>query len=250
MNVGARLIVAAVLVCVCAGCGARSHTVPSDTSPPSDGDPLESFNRKIFWFNDKVDTYVLVPVAKGWDKIMPTRVKGSIGNFFLNLRFPIVAGNDLLQGKLKSTAEDLGRFAVNTTVGVLGFFDPATGWGLEQHYEDFGQTLGYWGLPPGPYLVLPFLGPSSPRDTVGFIGDSFSRVYPFFIDFIYVVAGDALNIVNGRAVSLKEVEQIKEASLDYYVAVRNAWVQHRDQLVHDRGGMSEQQKQELYETDY
>src|SRR5262249_58556848 len=127
-----------------------------------------------------------------------------------------------------------GRFLVNTTVGVAGFFDPATGWGMEQHNEDFGQTLGYWGVPPGPYLVLPFFGPSDPRDTVGLVADSFSRVYPYFIDFVYTFSASGTDIVNTRSQVLTEVDQAKAASLDYYVAVRNAYEQRRDALVHDR----------------
>ena len=134
-------------------------------------DPLECVNRKIFWFNDKVDVYVLAPVARGWEKVSPHCVRTSVSNFFGNLRFPIVTVNDLLQGKVKDGASDVGRFGVNTTVGVLGLFDPASGWGLVKHDEDFGQTLGVWGVPPGAYLVLPLLGPSDPRDAAGFAVD-------------------------------------------------------------------------------
>ena len=120
-------------------------------------------------------------------------MKQCVSNFFQNLRFPIVTGNDVLQAKPLAAASDVGRFVVNTTVGVAGFLDPATGWGLEQHNEDFGQTLGYWGVPPGPYLVLPFFGPSNPRDAVGLAADSFSTVYPYFIDYVYTVSANATN---------------------------------------------------------
>ena len=136
----------------------------------------------MFWFNDKVDVYVLAPVASGWEKVSPRCVRTSVSHFFGNLRFPIVAVNDLLQGKVKDSASDVGRFAVNTTVGVLGFFDPALHWGRIEHQEDFGQTLGVWGVPPGPYLVLPLLGPSDPRDAAGFAVDYALAVTPFFID--------------------------------------------------------------------
>ena len=110
-------------------------------------------NRKVFWFNDRLDVYVLEPVAKGWNHVASKPVQRSVSNFFTNLRSPIVVVNDLLQGKVKNGASDVGRFAVNTTIGVLGFFDRATPLGLEQHVEDFGQTLGWWGVPAGPYLV-------------------------------------------------------------------------------------------------
>lgn len=212
----------------------------------SDHDPLEGMNRKIFWFNDQVDTYVLVPVATGWDTIAPARVQRCVSNFFRNLRFPIVAGNNLLQAKPLAAASDIGRFVVNTTVGVAGFFDPATGWGLEQHDEDFGQTLGYWGVPPGPYLVLPFFGPSDPRDTVGLAADSFSGVYPYFIDYIYTFSARSVDLVNARALALKDVRQVKAAALDYYSAVRNGYEQRRDALVHDRKGLSQEEQQDLY----
>jgi phospholipid-binding lipoprotein MlaA len=212
-------------------------------------DPIEPFNRGVFWFNEQVDGYVLKPVAQGWDWLLPNRVKKSVANFFQNLRFPIVAVNDLLQFKLVRTASDIGRFAVNTTAGVLGFFDPATDWGLEEHNEDFGQTLGYWGVPPGPYLVLPFFGPSDPRDAVGLAADSFSTVYPFFVPIYYTLGAAAVNVVNSRALVLRDVEQLKEASLDYYAAVRNAYRQRRAALVSDETGMSPQQQEDLYNVE-
>jgi phospholipid-binding lipoprotein MlaA len=226
-------------------------TAASEPSERSDRDPLENMNRKIFWLNDTVDTYVLAPVATAWDTIAPARVKQCLSNFFQNLRVPIVAGNNLLQAKPVAAASDVGRFVVNATFGVAGFFDPATTWGLEQHNEDFGQTLGYWGVPPGPYLVLPFFGPSDPRDTVGLVADAFSRVYPFFIDYVYSFGAGAGDVVNARARVLKDVREAKAASLDYYSALRNAYEQRRDALVHDRKGMSEEQQRDLYniETD-
>jgi phospholipid-binding lipoprotein MlaA len=215
----------------------------------SNHDPLEGYNRGMFWFNDKVDVYVIEPVATVWDKIMPDPVQRSIRNFFGNLRFPIVAGNALLQAKFKQAASDVGRFAVNTTVGVAGFFDPATGWGLPAHDEDFGQTLGYWGTPPGPYLVLPFLGPSDPRDTVGLVADSFSTVYPFFIAYYYTFGARAIDLVNTRAYYLQQIKEAKAASIDYYSAVRNAYVQRRKRLVNDETGISEKEAEYLYNID-
>jgi phospholipid-binding lipoprotein MlaA len=124
-----------------------------------DYDPAESFNRKMFWFNDKADVYVLEPVAKGWDFIVPGRVQTSLSNFFRNLSFPVVFINSALQAKPHAAATELARFMANTTFGLAGFFDPATSWGMAWQEEDTGQTLGYWGIPAGPYLVLPFLGP-------------------------------------------------------------------------------------------
>ncbi|HUI27875.1 MAG TPA: VacJ family lipoprotein [Candidatus Kryptonia bacterium] len=233
-------------------CAALAHIAAADSTArtaPSNHDPIEPFNRAIFWFNDQIDTYVLVPVAKGYDKITPNRVKQCLSNFFTNLRFPLSAGNDLLQGKLSATASDVGRFAVNTTVGLAGFFDPATDWGLVFHDEDFGQTLGYWGVPAGPYLVLPFWGPSNIRDGVGLAGDAFSTVYPWFIPFYYSIGAQGVRTINGRSLVLREVEQLKEASVDYYSAVRNAYGQRRQSLIEDRTGMSQQEQEDLYNVE-
>jgi phospholipid-binding lipoprotein MlaA len=231
-------------VCWSAGCAATRAPVP-----PENHDPLEGMNRRIFWFNDHVDLYVLEPVAKGWDKIASDAVKKSVSNFFQNLRFPIIAVNNLLQGKPVESASDVGRFAVNTVVGMFGLFDPATEWGLTQHNEDFGQTLGCWGVPPGPYLVLPFFGPSNPRDTVGLVTDSLCAVYSYFIPIEYTVGARGVDVVNNRALVLREVRQIKQASFDYYVAVRNAYNQHRAALISDQKEMSQQEQEDLYQTE-
>jgi phospholipid-binding lipoprotein MlaA len=214
----------------------------------ADNDPIEPVNRAIFWFNDKVDVYVLEPVATGYDKITPNRVKRCVSNFFQNLRFPIDTVNNLLQGKVAFAATHVGRFVVNTTIGVAGFFDPASSWGLPAHTEDFGQTLGYWGVPPGPYLVLPLWGPSNPRDTVGLGVDSAMAVYPWLVAIQYTLSSRVVDIINTRSQVLKEVRQVKEASLDYYVAVRNAYVQRRRILVHD-AIETPAQEEDLYNVD-
>ena len=244
----AAMILVTVLCIGAAGRSARgAETEPS--AEQRDSDPIESVNRKIFWFNDQVDIYVLEPIATGYDTITPKPVQKSITNFFENLRFPIVASNNLLQGKVKSAASDVARFGVNTTVGVLGFFDPASHWGLEAHDEDFGQTLGFWGVPPGPYLVLPFLGASNPRDAVGLAVDSVAAVYPWFVDLQYTASAYTVRVVNARAQVLKEVAQAKGAALDYYVLVRNAYRQHRQALVNDRAEMSKQEEEDLYQVE-
>jgi phospholipid-binding lipoprotein MlaA len=214
--------------------------------PASPGDPIEPVNRGVFWFNDKLDVYVFEPAARGWDWLMPDVVQRSVANFFDNIRFPVVAVNDLLQGKVVACGSDIGRFAINTTVGVLGFMDPAAGWGLEKHDEDFGQTLGVWRIPPGPYLVLPLLGPSNPRDTVGLVGDSFAAVYPWFVPWYYTIGPRAVDTVNFRSQMLDAVREAKRASVDYYAFVRDAYVQRRKRQVVDRTEMSEEEQEELY----
>jgi phospholipid-binding lipoprotein MlaA len=230
-----------VLLVVLAAPGfAQMETLPS--GPPAkpqevqasvENDPIESINRKIFWFNDNLDVYVLEPVAKGWHWVLPDRVETSVTNFFYNLRFPIHTLNDLLQGKFKDAGIDVGRFLVNTTVGVAGFFDPATGWGLPLHWEDFGQTLGWWGVGPGPYVVLPILGPSDLRDGGGLIVDSAASVTPFFVDTYILLGARAVEIVNTRALYLEEVRKAKESAFDYYVFVRNAYLQRRLGYIND-----------------
>jgi phospholipid-binding lipoprotein MlaA len=204
------------------------------TGSGADYDPWQRMNRGIFWFNDQADQYVLEPVAKGWDVIMPEPAETSISNFFGNLRFPVVMLNDLLQGKPGDAAIDVGRFMVNTTFGIGGLFDPATIWGLQRHNEDFGQTLGVWGVPPGPYLVLPLLGPSNPRDTAGIPVDWVFSVTPLFLSSFWWTGAGVINIVNARAQIIDEVQQAKEASLDYYVFVRNAYYQRRAAQVRDQ----------------
>jgi phospholipid-binding lipoprotein MlaA len=212
-----------------------------------DYDPIEPFNRKIFWFNDKADVYFLEPVAKGWDFAVPNDVQTMFSNFFKNLAFPVVFFNSALQAKPHAAATELARFMANTTFGFAGFFDPATRWGLERREEDTGQTLGTWGVPGGPYLVLPFYGPSNIRDTVGLAGDSLFGVYTFFIIPYVTVGTNAVRVVNYRSLLLDEVRNAKKASLDYYVFVRNAYLQHREALIADDVLASEED--DLYEIE-
>lgn len=212
----------------------------------SEHDPIEGFNRKIFWFNDKLDVWVLEPVAEAWDFVAPRRVQTSLWNFFHNLRFPIDTLNDLLQAKPIDGGKDVARFGINTTVGILGFFDPATGWGFPASEEDFGQTLAYWGVPSGPYLVLPVLGPANPRDAAGIAVDYAFAVTPFFVDELILLGARVAETVNMRSLFLQEVRDLREASFDYYIAIRNAYVQRRRTLVEERGEEPPQQPDELY----
>ena len=143
-------------------------------------DPLEPINRAIFSFNNVADRIILEPAAKGYKKL-PSPIQSGIGNFLSNLKMPLVIINQLLQGQGKNAVESSGRFVVNTTAGIFGLIDVAADLGLEQQQEDFGQTLGYWGFESGPYVVLPFLGPSSLRDTIAQIPDAFLGGL-FFVD--------------------------------------------------------------------
>lgn len=211
-----------------------------------DNDPIESVNRGVFWFNDKMDVYLLEPVARGWDYVAPERLQQCVSNFFDNVRFPVVAINNALQGKFVPAASDVGRFVVNTTAGLAGFFDPASDLGLERHQEDFGQTLGVWGVPPGPYLMVPVMGPFTLRDGVGYFVDIPLAVYPLFSTWIYTLGPRILDTVNWRAQSLETVARAKEASLDYYAFVRNAYLQRREALIHDREEVPQEHEDDLY----
>ena len=223
MRLSARAVIAAALTVGIAWAHADADA----------GDPWETMNRGIFRFNESADRWLFEPIAKGVDFVMPDPVERSIRKFFENSMFPIRFLNDLLQAKPASAVEDLARFVVNTTVGVAGFFDPATDLGLEDHREDFGQTLGYWGIPPGPYLVLPLLGPSNPRDTIGLVADSFTLVYPYFVPVYVPYAISVGQKLNWRSLMLDDIEAEREAALDYYVFVQNVYVSYRENQVRD-----------------
>lgn len=224
----------------------RRPEEPAAEATSGDGDPIEGFNRGVFWFNDQVDIYVLEPTARGWHWLLPDPVERSVSNFFQNVRFPVFFANDVLQGKLQDAGVDVGRFAINTTVGVLGLFDPATGWGLEANIEDFGQTLGWWGMGPGPYVVLPLLGPSNPRDVIGIIVDIPLAVYPIFAPTYVTISPRVVEVVNTRAQFLDEVEQAKSASLDYYVFVKDAYAQRRKAEIDDQAVPTGADQDDLY----
>lgn len=194
---------------------------------PGDDDPLQPWNRAMFSVNDTLDEYVLEPTARGWDFVMPHIVQRSISNFFDNLLFPIHFANNLLQGEVDRSAICVTRFAVNTTVGLGGIFDPATDLEMPIQRADFGQTLGRWGTPPGPYLVWPIWGSSNVRDTAGLLVDAYFGVQTFFVDLPILVGSTAVNALNRRSMNLEAVEGVRGASFDLYVAARNAYSQQR-----------------------
>lgn len=204
----------------------------AEAAAPAAGnpDPWQGFNRVVFRFNDKLDRYALKPVAKGYKKVTPRPVRTGITNFFNNLRSPIVVLNDLLQGKVRNAGSDTARFLVNTTVGLAGFLDVSTRAGLPMHDEDFGQTLGVWGVPSGPYLVLPFLGPSSVRDGIGYGVDVYAHPRTHYLTLKQNVGITAADAVNTRA-NLLEVESIVQG--DRYLFMRDLYLQHREFLIKD-----------------
>jgi len=196
-------------------------------------DPFESYNRVMHAFNDKVDTYALKPIAQGYDTVMPTPVQKGVTNFFSNLNDISVVINDILQFKFMQAFDDTSRFAINSTVGVLGLMDVASDWGYKKNNEDFGQTLGAWGAGPGPYLVLPIFGPRDIRDTIGLVGDQFTDPVS------YVKGPDARNpvtatrVVDDRANLLKAEKVLDQAAIDEYIYLRDAYLQRRQNLVYD-----------------
>ena len=198
------------------------------------GDPLEPFNRAMYSFNDKLDRYLMRPVARGYRAVMPRPIRRGITNFFGNLREPAVMVNNALQGKFSRAASDLGRFLTNTTFGVFGLFDVATPMGLERSNEDFGQTLGAWGVGEGPFLVLPFFGPSNFRDGVGLYTDY--QMYP--PTYLHVSSTRwqlyAVEAVDVRARLLDAGDILEQAAgQDPYVFVREAYRQRRRALIGD-----------------
>lgn len=195
-------------------------------------DPLEGFNRSMFAFNESVDATVLKPVAQVYQSVTPSLVKTAIGNFFSNAGDVWTAVNNILQGNFSDGANDFMRFAINTTVGVGGLIDVATAGGMPKHQADFGQTLGVWGVPAGPYVVLPILGPSTLRDTlatpIDFKGDIlYSRGSVAFRN-----ATSVLKVIDKRANALDAVNLIEEAALDKYVFIRGAYLQRRESQIH------------------
>ncbi|MDH5765872.1 MAG: VacJ family lipoprotein [Gammaproteobacteria bacterium] len=226
-----------ILISLFSGCA-------SNGTEPDPNDPFESYNRAMFTFNDNVDQYLLKPVAKGYDFITPSFMQKGVSNFFSNLDDVIVLVNDLFQFKFAQAASDTGRILINSTFGLLGLIDWASDIGLEKHNEDFGQTLGYWGVPSGPYFVLPFLGPSTIRDTTGLATDStyFDPIYkelheefppPSRENEQAVWGMTGLKAIDTRANLLKTEKIVDEAALDRYIFIREGFLQRRENLVYD-----------------
>ncbi|WP_078121916.1 MlaA family lipoprotein [Thiosocius teredinicola] len=196
-------------------------------------DPLESYNRAMYSFNESVDNAVLKPLARGYNYITPAPVNKGVTNFFNNLADVRSAINNLLQFKIGRAFSDVGRVAVNSTIGILGLIDVASNMDLPRYNEDFGQTLGVWGLDSGPYVVLPFFGPSSARDGVGVVVDWFTDPVTYVEDDAVRWSLRGLNVVDKRADLLNASRVLDEAALDPYAFVRDAYLQRRQDQVYD-----------------
>ena len=195
-------------------------------------DPWEGVNRKTYAFNDALDRAVMKPIAQGYQKVTPRFAQEGVNNFYSNLEDIGTTLNNLAQGKVKQGASDAARFVVNTVVGVFGLWDVATPMGLEKHDEDFGQTLGWYGVPPGPYVVIPLLGPSSARDAPARVIDPAWFYNDYLPDRVYWSFW-GVDKVRTRANLLKAGNILDDAALDPYTFVRDAWLQRRRNQVFD-----------------
>jgi len=232
---GLKAIVAAAgfaLLALTNGCA----TVPTDPDEKAAyderNDPLEPMNRYFFDLNNALDELVLKPFAGWYYILLPNFAQDGVRNALNNLRTPVILGNDLLQGDLDRAGITVARFFINSTLGIAGLFDVAREFGLISHDEDFGQTLAVWGTGEGPYLVLPILGPSNPRDATGrgvdMAMDPLTWILPMYdLSYLgFVRAG--LDAVDLRARNLKTLDEIKQGAIDYYATIRSLYRQHRD----------------------
>ncbi len=215
-------------------------TPPTPPTPPTevfpgddeDSDPWERFNEKVFEFNRQADRFVLKPVAKAYSFLVPEPFQVMIGNGFDNIPFVPRFVNSLLQGKFGGATRELSRFLINSTAGIGGLFDAAKYWGIEKSREDFGQTLGVWGVSPGPYLIVPFMEPMTVRDGIGRGVDSFMNPLSYFIPFLWTGVSLRLGeIVNDRALNLELFQGFEESVVDLYSAVRHGYLRRREQLI-------------------
>lgn len=212
-------------------------TLPPN-APRSKQDPWESWNRGVFKVNDKLDRAIAKPVARGYVKVIPSPIRTGVTNFFTNLRTPTVLINDALQGKFLAAGNDLGRFLLNTTVGIGGILDPATPAGLAINNEDFGQTLGKWGVKPGPFIELPIFGPSDLRDAPARVVDAYTNPRQY-IGNDWVRYGLLLpDIIDQRAQLLALDDSLKNV-YDPYAVIRDAFLQRRAYLVSDGAASDE-----------
>jgi phospholipid-binding lipoprotein MlaA len=225
-----RLVAALVLAAV-AGCATAPQGVERHTTGPKD--PYESVNRKIFSFNDTLDTYALKPAAKAYNAVLPSPIRTGIHNFFGNFSDAWSAVNQLLQGKPSDAGEMTLRVLTNTTIGIAGLFDPASSLGFERRSEDLGQTLGRWGLEPGPYLVLPLFGSSDIRDAIALPADTYVTPALLVPSTWQKIGVDTVGVIDTRAGLLGASQMLDELAFDRYTFMRDAYITRRRSLVYD-----------------
>jgi phospholipid-binding lipoprotein MlaA len=214
------------------------------TSDGDPRDPFEGFNRGVYKFNETVDEAIAKPVATAYRNLVHEEIRSRVRNFFSNIADLFIGVNNVLQGKFQDGVEDWARFAFNSTIGLFGIHDVASDMGIEKHNEDFGQTLGRWGVPDGPYLVLPILGSSTLRDSAGTAGDLYTDPVGDFRPIRLRNSAIALRLVNVRADLLDASRILEEAALDKYVFQRDAYLQRRRSLIYDGQPPREERIQE------
>ena len=227
------IIFISVVSIVLQACAIQGVDLTGDSAPiqsTTKSSALLAFNRDAYAFNKSIDNGVIKPLAKGYKQVTPEFVDTGISNAFSNLTDVPNAVNALLQFKPKDAASDAGRFLINSSIGLAGFFDVATKMKLQKHHEDFGQTLAKWGVPSGEYIMLPVLGPSTARDSVGVVVDSITNPYFFFENSL---AYYALDKIDKRADLLSSEGLLSELSDDEYNSMRDVWLQKRKYLIND-----------------
>lgn len=240
-----KRLLALSLVALIMGCA----SIPAGV-PPSPDDPWEPFNRSVFEFNEGLDKYVLKPVVTGYRFVLPEFIREGVYNFFSNYNDIYTALNNLLQGKPDYAFNDLMRVVVNTTMGLGGLIDLATPGGLEKHKEDFGQTFGVWGVPSGPYVVLPFFGPSSVRDTFGTVADlETDYLFKYIPDVGLRNSLTGLRVVNARNTYYEAGDLLDGAAIDKYSFLRDAYIQRRKYQINE-GRDDEEPQMPAYENPY
>jgi phospholipid-binding lipoprotein MlaA len=217
----------AAIVIFSSGCASQSAARQDEYA-----DPLEPINRGIYVFNDIADKYVLRPVAKGYVWLLPSLIRTGVNNFYDNLGSPVDIVNAFLQGKIKQGFSDTGRFALNSTFGLLGILDPASDVGLMLHDEDFGQTMGVWGIPEGPYLVIPFFGPRTARSGIGNLGDALIHPQVQMSNSSLRSKINILYFVHTRS-TLLGIDSELDRAFDRYTFIKDAYLQNRRYLVLD-----------------
>ncbi|WP_417453851.1 VacJ family lipoprotein [Kiloniella sp.] len=210
-----------------------AQTESSAAVEEGDNDPIETVNRFIFAFNDAADTLIFRPVAEGYRFIVPSPIRDSVRNFIRNTYSPVILANDLLQGDIQKAENTFARFLVNTIAGAGGLADVAGQTGLEYHSEDFGQTMGTWGVPEGPYLVLPILGPSNVRDGVGLIGDALLDPLTYVAKTEVLIARKVTDGIDKRSRNIETLDELERDSVDFYARVRSLYHQKRENEIND-----------------
>ena len=217
-------------------CGlmAACSTMPPSPEALANNDPYEQTNRDTLKFNGKIDRYFVIPTVGLYFLLVPEPGRRGVHNFLGNLSLPTIFVNDLLQGETTRAGQSLGRLVINSTVGLAGFLDPATRMGIPGHGEDFGQTLAVWGAQEGPYLVLPFFGPSNPRDAAGLVTDALidpTNQIPFKQHIWWAAGREYFTLLDLRAQTYQTIQGIQRSSLDYYASLRSLYRQLRNEQI-------------------